>query len=111
VDLSARQIEAAKVKVPDAEFHVQIGETFTLEERFDYIVISDTLNLAADVQQMLERLHDVSHADTRLIVNFYSSLWRPAFALARLLGLRSSQPLSSWLSRADVFNLMQLADW
>jgi len=111
VDLSARQIEAAKVKVPDAEFHVQIGETLTLEERFDYIVISDTLNLAADVQQMLERLHDVSHADTRLIVNFYSSLWRPAFALARLLGLRSSQPLSSWLSRADVFNLMQLADW
>lgn len=111
VDLSARQIEAVKAKIPEAEFHVQIGETLTLEERFDYIVISDTLNLAADVQQMLERLHDVSHADTRLIVNFYSSLWRPAFALARLLGLRSSQPLSSWLSRADVFNLMQLADW
>ena len=111
VDLSARQIEAAKIKVPDGEFHVQAGETLTLDERFDYIVVSDTLNLAADVQQLLARLHEVSHADTRLIVNFYSSLWRPMLALTRWLGLRANQPLSSWLSRADVVNLMQLADW
>ncbi|MBW7895663.1 MAG: glycosyltransferase [Opitutaceae bacterium] len=111
VDLSARQIDAAKIKVPDGEFHVQAGETLTLDERFDYIIVSDTLNLAADVQQLLARLHGVSHEDTRLIVNFYSSLWRPLLALARWLGLRSNQPLSSWLSRADVVNLMQLADW
>lgn len=111
VDISPRQIEAASIKVPDAEFHVQAGETLKLDERFDCIVVSDTLNLASDVQQLLVRLHEVSHTDTRLVVNFYSSLWRPLLVFARWLGLRSSQPLSSWLSRADVVNLMQLADW
>jgi SAM-dependent methyltransferase len=111
VDLSPRQIEAAKARIPGAEFHVQAGEALALTGKFDNIIISDTLNLAADVQLLLDRLHEVSHADTRLIVNFYSSLWRPLLALAGSLGLRRPQPTSSWLSRVDVINLMQLADW
>jgi ubiquinone/menaquinone biosynthesis C-methylase UbiE len=111
VDLSATQIAAARVRVPEAEFHVQAGEQLELSARFDYIVISDTLNLAADVQRLFEGLHRVAHADTRLIINFHSSLWRPAISLGRVLGLKSSQPRSSWLTTADVRNLLQLSDW
>ena len=33
------------------------GEELALEGTFDVIIISDTLNLAADVQRLLERLH------------------------------------------------------
>jgi SAM-dependent methyltransferase len=111
VDLSAVQIAAARQAVPDAAFHVQAGEALDLAEQFDCIVISDTLNFAADVQQLLARLHRVSHADTRLIVNYPSLLWRPATAAARLMGLKSAQPKSSWLDSADVANLLDLADW
>lgn len=111
VDLSPRQIEAARQRMPHAEFHVQAGEELGLNERFDYIIISDTLNLAADVQQILDRLHSVSHANTRLVFNYYSSLWRPMLTLAGWLGLRSHQPYSSWISSADMRNFLQLADW
>ena len=111
VDLSPRQIEAARLRVPEAEFHVQAGETLELNERFDYIIVADTFNLAADVQLLLERLHTVSHPGTRLVFNYYSSLWRPALAVAGWLGLRSRQPQSSWISTADFRNLLQLADW
>lgn len=111
VDVSPAQIAAARSRVPDAEFHVQSGELLNLAEKFDYIIISDTLNLAADVQEMLGRLHQVAHAGTRLIVNYYSSLWRPLLSLGRLLGIKSAQPQSSWLSTPDVRNLLQLADW
>jgi len=111
VDLSATQIAAARTLLPEAEFHVQAGETLALTERFDCIIISETLNFAADVQLLLERLHDVSHSDTRLIFNFYSTLWRPALALAEWLGLRPRQPQSSWVTMADMRNLLQLADW
>jgi len=51
VDISPIQIAAARARVPNAEFHVQAGEALSLSEPFDYIIISDTLNLAADVQQ------------------------------------------------------------
>lgn len=111
IDLSPVQLDAARTRLPDAEFHLQAGEHLDLADTFDYIVISDTLNFAADVQQLLLRLHTVSHADTRIIINFYSSLWRPVMALARMLGLSSPQPQSSWLTANDVCNLLQLADW
>jgi len=112
VDLSARQIEAARGRVPGAEFFVQAGETLELgDRRFDVIIVSDTLNLAADVQRLLERLHTVAHADTRLIVNFQNTLWRPLLSLARMLGWKAAQPQNSWLASSDVLNLLRLAAW
>jgi len=80
-------------------------------ECFDYIVISETTNLAADVQQMFQNLRSVAHADTRLVINCYSSLWRPLIWLATRLGLRSKQPESSWLAPDDVVALLHLSDW
>jgi SAM-dependent methyltransferase len=56
LDLSATQIAAARQRVPGAEFFVQAGELIDLgDRRFDIIILSDTLNLAADVQHLLER--------------------------------------------------------
>lgn len=111
IDLSERQIEAARERAPECEFHVQAAESLELAERFDVIVISDTLNFSADVQLVLERLHGVSHPATRLIVNYPSALWRPAYAVAVALGLRAASPPSNWLTTADVLGLMELADW
>lgn len=112
VDLSATQIAAARQRVPGAEFFVQAGELIALgDRRFDVIIISDTLNLAADVQHLLERLHLVSHPGTRLLINFQNSLWRPLLSLARLLGVKAEQPQNSWLASSDVLNLLQLAGW
>ena len=111
IDLSPCQIEAARLRMPEAKFHVAAGELVDLDEKFDVIIISDTLNLAADVQLLLERLQALAHPRTRLLINFHNSLWRPMLTLARWLGLKSTQPQSSWLAPADVCNLLQLANW
>jgi SAM-dependent methyltransferase len=111
IDLAPRQIDAARARLPDGRFHVQAGELLELDEKFDVIIISDALNLAADVQHLFERLHTVAHADTRLIVNFQNNLWRPLLSFARLLGLKSPQPQNSWLASSDVLNLLRLGGW
>ncbi|MCB1103226.1 MAG: glycosyltransferase [Opitutaceae bacterium] len=111
VDLSARQIEAAKIRIPEGEFHVQAGETLELEESFDYIIISETLNFAADVQLLLAQIHRHAHEHTRVVINYYSNLWRPFLSLATWLGFRKSQPQSSWISTADLRNFLALAEW
>ena len=111
IDVSPRQIEAARVRVPEADFFTQAGELLELELTFDVIIVSDTLNLSADVQRLLERLHTVSHDDTRLIVNFQNTLWRPLLSLARWLGLKAPQPQNSWLASSDVLNLLRLSGW
>jgi SAM-dependent methyltransferase len=111
VDLSENQIRRARDRVPEGRFHVQAGELLALEERFDYIIISDTVNYAADVQKMFARLQRVSHPQTRLVLNFYNTLWRPVLSLATAAGVRARQPESNWLARSDVRTFLELADW
>ena len=111
IDLSPVQIANARTRAPTVEFHVQSGEFLDLTERFDYIIVSDTLNYAADVQQFLARLHQAAHPGTRLILNFPSNLWRPLYSLGRVTGLAAMHPQSSWLATSDVRNLLSLANW
>lgn len=111
VDLSARQIQKARERLPEGEFHVQAGETLSLHQQFDFIIISETINHAADVQSIFERLRHVSHERTRLIINFFNNLWRPLSAMAALTGMRTRQPETNWLSHEDVRNLLALSGW
>jgi len=112
VDLSAVQLEAARKRIPEATFVQASGEELDLGERvFDIIVLSDTLNHAADVQQLLSRLLRHSHEGTRLLINCHNTLWRPLLGLATLLGARRKGPESSWLSRQDLLSLANLAGW
>ncbi len=111
IDLSEAQIEAARRRLPNGVFHVQAGEHLELPRTFDVIIVSETINFAADVERLLEKLQAVATPQTRLIINFHSSLWRPALTLATALGLKSPNPQSNWLSHKNVWNLCQLADW
>ena len=91
---------------------MQAGEKLDLPgERFDYIIVSDTANLAADVQKILERLKLVCHPYTRLIVNISNALWRPMLWLAVATGIRNRQPESNWLSKKDFTGLLHLTGW
>jgi len=111
VDRSAPQIEHARANDSTSAYVVAEGEHFTASEDFEYIVLSDTINLVEDVQRLFAHLHRQSHPATRLLVNVPNTLWRPLFGFARLLGLRAPQPHNSWLSHQDVANLLHLADW
>lgn len=111
VDISARQIERARSRVPHGSFHVAAGETLELNRTFDAIILSDTLNLAADVQSLLTALLTVSHPRTRLFINYQNHLWRPWLNLAVALGLKQPQPVNNWLGQLDVANLLQLSNW
>ncbi len=111
VDISEQQISAAQIKVNHGRFYVQAGEQLDIDRKFDYIILSDTINQAADVQALFDRLKLHAHTDTRLVMNFYSSLWRPILMLALLLGLRQKTPPNNWLATKDVLNLLELSGW
>jgi SAM-dependent methyltransferase len=112
VDLSQDQISRARCRVDDADFIVANGESLDLPGRvFDCIVLSDAINLAADVQQLFEQLQNVSHENTRLILNFHSILWKPFVWLSTLARFRRKQPECNWLTREDIVGLLRLSDW
>ncbi len=111
VDCSERHIQQAQWDFPEIRFCVQSGESLVLDDTFDVIIVSDTLNLAEDIQVFLHQLQKVAHPKTRLIINVHNTLWRPIFALTTFLGWKKNEPRTSWLARSDVRNLLDLAGW
>ncbi|MGH7997044.1 MAG: glycosyltransferase [Opitutaceae bacterium] len=111
VDLSERRLARARERLPHGEFFRQAGEHLLLERTFDAIIVSDTLNFAADVHRLLERAQAVAHDRTRILVSFQNQLWRPALGLAARFGLRSEIGPCNWLASEDVANFAAQTDW
>ena len=111
VDLSEVQLQAARKKIPYGVFIQEAGETVRLNQKVDYIIVSDAINYVMDVQDLFIHLRSIVGPETRLVVNFHSAVWKPILSFATFFGLRPIQPQCSWLATPDVKNLMALSDW
>ncbi len=108
VDFSAQMIHLARSRYPALRFLEDDAEALTLDEKFDYIILSDLVSGLWDIQAALKNLHRVSHSRSRIVISFYNYLWEPLFRLAERLRLKYKQPLQNWLSPADLDNLLRL---
>lgn len=77
----------------------------------EYIVLGGMLHYERDIQAVLARTFQLCHPDTRLIVTYYSSLWRPLMKLACWLGLRKKRAELNWLAHEDIRNLLTLENF
>lgn len=114
IDLSEVAIARAREKYAarhELEFMQADAHDFRLDEKFDYVVLSDVIGYLEDVQVALENLHHVMTPRSRLIINSYNFVWEPILQLATWLGLKQPQPPQSWLSVGDIKNLLELADF
>jgi SAM-dependent methyltransferase len=111
IDLAENQIATAAARLPHGKFYVMAGEKLALDRTFDFVILPETLNFAADVQKILENVHSVAHERTRLILNFHSLLWWPFISLGTTLKIRAAHPRCNWLSSTDMRNLLALAGW
>lgn len=109
IDYSSRMIEIAERKYPEIEFHVMQAEKLTLQENFDYIILSNTICYLEDIQKAFVELKKVCHTHTKVVVTYYNFLWQPLLNVAEHLGLRMKQPQQNWLSRTDINNLLYLS--
>src|SRR5262249_1977848 len=53
----------------------------------DRILMNTCLHFADDVQELLEQVRAVCTPDTRVLLTYYSSVWKPIIALAARFGL------------------------
>jgi GT2 family glycosyltransferase len=79
-----------------------------LQSRPEYLVVSGLVHYERDIQRLLASLHQMCHPDTRLVLTYYSAMWRPVASLASILGLRGKVPESNWLAHEDIRNLLAL---
>ena len=104
---------------PSREFdvHMPQSRTISLKEATaqplgaDFFLLNGTLHYERDIQDYLTALRKGMSQSARLIVVYYSSLWRPILGLATRLKLRTKTMEWNWLSHGDVANFLQLADF
>jgi len=74
-----------------------------------FIILNGNLHYAGDIETYLSELHRFCGGETRLIITYYSSLWRPLIKLADALGVRKKTPEQNWISPIDIDNLLYLS--
>lgn len=86
-------------------------EALQIEEKFDYILLTETIGHVDDIQLALRQLHKVSKPDTRVIIIYYNYLWEPVLKFAEAVGLRMRHLLQHWLPLDSIENLLYLNDF
>lgn len=107
IDFAPNMIEIARDKYPQYDFYVQDIEELQLNEKFDFIILSDLVGSLWDVQIAFEQLNKLCHEHSRIIISYYNFLWEPLMQLGELLGLKQKQPLQNWLSTTDIVTLLK----
>lgn len=109
IDISENMVKIAKKKYPLFKFYTQDTQNISINERFDYIILSDILGDLEDIQKTFEEIKKVSDEKTRIIITFYNYLWEPILTIGEKLGMKMSQPIQNWLGTKDVKNILNLA--
>jgi glycosyltransferase involved in cell wall biosynthesis len=110
-DLSPAMVDLSRHKYPEFQFEVQDVEAIDGGEPFDTIIASDLIGELLDVAAMLERLHAISSADTRLILTFHNPALEGMLRVAQRIGLTMPPARQNWIGPNDVRGLLELSDF
>ncbi|QWR78884.1 glycosyltransferase [Candidatus Magnetomonas plexicatena] len=109
VDFSPKMVQIAKLKYPYLRFFKMDAEDLDLNDApFDYIVISDTIGLFEDIQQVFKHMKHLVNEHTRVVITYNCSLWHPILSIAETLRLKMPRQQLNWLDAEDVSQLLYL---
>jgi len=109
IDLSGEMIQDEEKKYPNLTFIQADAHEIEFNTKFDVIILSDLINDLWDVQRVFEKMRNLTHDGTRLVINFYNNLWRIPLSVVKWFGLGAEVLEQNWFSPHDVYNLMKLS--
>jgi glycosyltransferase involved in cell wall biosynthesis len=111
IDVSPRMIEIATHKHPTLRFRVDDAETVESREPFDYVIASDLVGDLLDISAMLDRVHALSHGQTRLILTFHNPALEGVLRMAQRAGVAMAPARQNWIGPKDLADLLRLGDF
>jgi SAM-dependent methyltransferase len=109
IDFSGEMIREAARRHPELVFVQADAHEIVINEKFDIIIVSDLVNDLWDVQRVFEKIRNMGHPGTRLVLNFYNNLWRLPLSVVKLFGLGAEVLAQNWFSPDDIDNLLKLS--
>jgi SAM-dependent methyltransferase len=111
VDPDPAAVELAKKRFAHLKFITADPHQLELEEKFDYILICNSLGRWRDIQQVFEHLRPLTDEHTRIVITYYNYLWEGILQLGSRLKMRRRQSYDNWLPTEDIANLLTLTDF
>ncbi len=111
VDDDPQAVESAKSRFPHLNFYVADPHELHLKEKFDYVLICNSLGRWRDIQQVLERIRPATDENTRIVITYYNYLWEGILRLGSMLRIRQPYSYQNWLPSEDIVNLLKLTDF
>lgn len=111
IDFSEAYIAWAKEKHQGSgiEFLVMDANAMQLQGTYDLVVISNLIGMVDDIERVFTEVKKVCHPNTKVIVQYYNSLWEPVIRFAELTGLKKKTPVQNWLNSRDINNLLYIS--
>ncbi len=94
-----------------AEFPHRVDMTSIKQHAPNYLLLNGLVHYERDIQGLLRQLYRSCDSRTRIIIIYYSSLWKALMNLASKLGWRRRTSELNWLSHEDVDNLLTLENF
>jgi len=115
IDISQVSIDIAKKSFPNLDFlcgDIESNELLDqINEKFDFIVLSDTIGYLDDCQNTFNLLKKFCNDETRIIISYHSWRWEPLLKFAEKIKLRMPTVEMNFLSTEDTINFLNLADF
>lgn len=111
IDENSKAVEFAKSRFADLNFYTMDPHELKLDEKFDYILVCNSLGKWHDIQQALEKIKTCSTDETRIVITYYSHLWEWMLKLGSFLRIRRPYAYQNWLPPEDIENLLKLAGY
>lgn len=111
IDADKENIELAKKRFPNIDFRAVDPHEFRTNEKFDYIIICNSLGYWHDIQKVFENAMSAATEETRIIVTYYNYLWETVLRLSSFLSLRRPCKYQNWLAPSDITNLLNITDY
>ncbi len=109
IDFSPEMIKQAKANHPEIEFIEMDAENIQLNEKYDVILLSNTIGYFIDIQTVMQSLKRVCKPNTRIIITYYNQFWEPVLRFGEAIGIKKKSPKQNWLSIKDIRNFLELS--
>ena len=109
IDTDPISIRLAQKRFPDLNFSVLDPHELDFNEKFDYVLISNSLGKWHDIQRVLERIRPLTDRNTRIVITYYNYLWEWILRIGSHLKIRRPEAYQNWLPREDIVNLLSLS--
>ena len=100
VDANQKAIALAKKRFPHLNFIAVEPHELRLNEKFDYVLICNSLGDWQDIQLVLERIYPLTDEHTRIVITYYNYLWEWVLRMGSALGIRRPRPSSELAAAA-----------